>query len=346
MSASRAPQYEHAIAVLIGVPPAQFSIPYQHFNQPLPVIPVGVPSDLLERRPDIAAAERQVAQTNAADRRRARGVLSRPSRLTRPIGYESTALSKLFEAPNRFWSVGPELGADRCSTAASGAPRLLQARALRRCADRDLPPDGAERVSIGGGQPGRAAHPVAGARAAARAPRTAAKRTVKLSRGALPQRRRQLCERHHRPECLSHGARDRAAGAAAPIDRERESDQRSRRRLGPLPARAKRNARAKHPPGCGQGADQCPPTMPVPRLPIRPRMPTGEIKPDDFIKLNDDATDRRVKPDRLVKAPPHPICEHDRHDHRVLRFLYLCHGRGAGLSDAVFPEAGSVGRSG
>ncbi len=58
-------QYEHAIAVLIGVPPAKFSIPYEHFNQPLPAIPVGVPSDLLERRPDIAAAERQVAQSNA-----------------------------------------------------------------------------------------------------------------------------------------------------------------------------------------------------------------------------------------------------------------------------------------
>ena len=51
--------------MLIGVPPGKFSIPYEHFNQPLPIVPVGVPSDLLERRPDIAAAERQVAQTNA-----------------------------------------------------------------------------------------------------------------------------------------------------------------------------------------------------------------------------------------------------------------------------------------
>jgi outer membrane protein TolC len=58
-------QYEHAIAVLIGVSPATFSLPYKRFNQQLPAIPVGVPSDLLERRPDIASAERQVAGSNA-----------------------------------------------------------------------------------------------------------------------------------------------------------------------------------------------------------------------------------------------------------------------------------------
>jgi len=49
-------QYEHAIAVLIGVSPSEFSIPYRRLNQTLPAIPVGMPSDLLERRPDIAAA--------------------------------------------------------------------------------------------------------------------------------------------------------------------------------------------------------------------------------------------------------------------------------------------------
>jgi outer membrane protein TolC len=58
-------EFEHAIAVLIGLPPSQFSLPYQRFDQPLPPIPVGVPGDLIERRPDIAAAERQVEATNA-----------------------------------------------------------------------------------------------------------------------------------------------------------------------------------------------------------------------------------------------------------------------------------------
>jgi NodT family efflux transporter outer membrane factor (OMF) lipoprotein len=101
-------QYEHAIAVLIGVPPAKFSIAYQHFNQPLPVIPVGVPSDLLERRPDIAAAERQVAQSNAQIGV-ARAAFFPQLTLTGTFGYESTQLSQLFSAPNRFWSVGPSL---------------------------------------------------------------------------------------------------------------------------------------------------------------------------------------------------------------------------------------------
>jgi NodT family efflux transporter outer membrane factor (OMF) lipoprotein len=101
-------QYEHAIAVLIGVPPAKFSIPYQHFDQSLPVIPVGVPSDLLERRPDIATAERQVAQSNAQIGV-ARAAFFPQLTLTGSIGYESTRLSQLIEAPNRFWSVGPSL---------------------------------------------------------------------------------------------------------------------------------------------------------------------------------------------------------------------------------------------
>jgi NodT family efflux transporter outer membrane factor (OMF) lipoprotein len=101
-------QYEHAIAVLIGVAPAKFSIPYKHFSQQLPTIPVGVPSDLLERRPDIAAAERQVAESNAQIGV-ARAAYFPSLTLTGSAGYESTSLSSLFDFPNRFWSVGPSL---------------------------------------------------------------------------------------------------------------------------------------------------------------------------------------------------------------------------------------------
>lgn len=98
-------EYEHAIAVLIGVSPAEFSIPYKHFNQTLPTIPVGVPSDLLERRPDIAAAERQVAASNA-EIGVARAAYFPSLTLTGSAGYESTKVSQLFNVPNRFWSIG------------------------------------------------------------------------------------------------------------------------------------------------------------------------------------------------------------------------------------------------
>jgi NodT family efflux transporter outer membrane factor (OMF) lipoprotein len=121
-------QFEHAIAVLIGVPPSKFSIPYEHFNQPLPVIPVGVPSDLLERRPDIASAERQVAQTNAQIGV-ARAAFFPTLTLTGTIGYESTRLSQLFNAPNRFWSAGPSL-AQILFDGGERRAAVLQARAL------------------------------------------------------------------------------------------------------------------------------------------------------------------------------------------------------------------------
>jgi NodT family efflux transporter outer membrane factor (OMF) lipoprotein len=101
-------EYEHAIAVLIGVPPAKFSISYKNLNQALPTIPVGVPSDLLERRPDIAAAERQVAESNA-EIGVARAAYFPTLTLSAAGGYESTTVSTLFDVPNRFWSAGPSL---------------------------------------------------------------------------------------------------------------------------------------------------------------------------------------------------------------------------------------------
>jgi NodT family efflux transporter outer membrane factor (OMF) lipoprotein len=98
-------QYEHALAVLIGVSPAQFSLPFSPFNPAVPTVPVGLPSDLLERRPDIAASERQVAAANAGIGI-ARAAYFPNVTLSGSGGFESTGLSHLFDWPNRFWSLG------------------------------------------------------------------------------------------------------------------------------------------------------------------------------------------------------------------------------------------------
>ncbi len=97
--------YEHAIATLIGKPASGFSIPVKSLDTPLPAIPVGVPSELLQRRPDVAAAERAMAEANALI-----GVEEAayyPSlALTGSGGVESTVISGLFKAPALFWSIG------------------------------------------------------------------------------------------------------------------------------------------------------------------------------------------------------------------------------------------------
>jgi NodT family efflux transporter outer membrane factor (OMF) lipoprotein len=120
-------QYEHAIAVLVGVPPARFSLAEQTLVPRVPVIPLTVPSDLLERRPDVAGAERRVASANAGIGI-ARAAYFPSLTLSASAGYESLHLSNLLDWPNRFWSVGPALaqtvfdgGARRAETARARA---------------------------------------------------------------------------------------------------------------------------------------------------------------------------------------------------------------------------------
>ncbi|MGD0548408.1 MAG: efflux transporter outer membrane subunit, partial [Terracidiphilus sp.] len=101
-------QYEHAIAVLIGKPAPSFSIPAEAKTSAPPPIPVGLPSQLLERRPDIAAAERNMAAANAQI-----GVATAayyPAlTLSASGGMESSAIKNLLAWPSRFWSVGPSV---------------------------------------------------------------------------------------------------------------------------------------------------------------------------------------------------------------------------------------------
>jgi NodT family efflux transporter outer membrane factor (OMF) lipoprotein len=102
-------QFEHAIAILLGKPPAAFDLPPAPLDLQPPTIPVGVPSQLLERRPDIAAAERR---TNEANEQIgiARAAYFPTLTLGATAGFEGTSLLNWFTWPSRLWAVGPAVG--------------------------------------------------------------------------------------------------------------------------------------------------------------------------------------------------------------------------------------------
>ncbi len=104
-------QYEHAIAVLAGKAPSEVSISYSPIKITPPPVPVGLPSQLLERRPDIAAAERQMAEANEqiGIAKAAYYPLIGLTTSNAPFGLESTSFVHWLTWPSRFWSVGPGL---------------------------------------------------------------------------------------------------------------------------------------------------------------------------------------------------------------------------------------------
>jgi NodT family efflux transporter outer membrane factor (OMF) lipoprotein len=98
-------QYEHAVAILVGKPPAEFSLPPMPLTTPPPHIPLDVPSELLERRPDIAAAERRVAAANAQIGV-AKSAYYPQINLGASGGFESSSITTLLQGPNGLWSFG------------------------------------------------------------------------------------------------------------------------------------------------------------------------------------------------------------------------------------------------
>ncbi len=123
----RRAQLVHAIAVLVGKPPADFSLAVRPYRDAVPVIPVGLPSALLERRPDIAAAERRMAAANAKI-----GVVTAAwfpdITLSASAGYTGMTLDKALQAPMGFWAFGAGF-AETLFDAGRRADRITAAQA-------------------------------------------------------------------------------------------------------------------------------------------------------------------------------------------------------------------------
>ena len=142
-------QYEHAIAVLLGKIATDFSIPVKPMVYTPPAIPTGVPSQLVERRPDMAAAERTLAEANATIGI-GYGAFFPQVTISADGGFESATLKHLFDWPSRIWSIGPSASQvifDGGLYRAAAAPvcGYLQRRPGR------LPADRAHRIPAGGG---------------------------------------------------------------------------------------------------------------------------------------------------------------------------------------------------
>jgi NodT family efflux transporter outer membrane factor (OMF) lipoprotein len=123
-------QLEHAIAILMGQAPSTFTLPPAPLAATPPAIPVGVPSELLERRPDIAAAERRVAAANAQIGV-AVAAFYPTITLNASSGFESSSLAQWFTAASHFWSVGPGIS----QTVFDGGLRHAQTDAARAAYD-------------------------------------------------------------------------------------------------------------------------------------------------------------------------------------------------------------------
>ena len=120
-------QFEHAIAVLVGKAPADLTIPVADWNPAVPAVPVGMPSTLLQRRPDIAAAERRMKAANAQIGVNVAGYFPDIT-VSGQYGFTSTMLDQLLNAANNSWSIGASATETLFNAGATGA-KVRQARA-------------------------------------------------------------------------------------------------------------------------------------------------------------------------------------------------------------------------
>nr|WP_274609953.1 efflux transporter outer membrane subunit [Pseudomonas sp. TH41] len=127
-------QFEHALAVLVGVAPADFNLPSKSaYTFVLPKPPLTLPSTLLQRRPDVVAAERAAAAANARIGV-AEAAFFPTLDLTAEVGFRGTALGGLFSVPNRIWTLGPALA----ETLFDGGAREAAVQQARASYDQDV----------------------------------------------------------------------------------------------------------------------------------------------------------------------------------------------------------------
>ena len=194
-------QYEHAIAVLLGKVATDFSIPAKPMTYTPPAIPTGVPSQLVERRPDVAATERTLAEANATIGI-GYGAFFPQVTISAGGGFESSTLKHLFDWPSRFWSIGPSASQVIFDGGLYRA-ELHQYEAAYNADLANLSADLADRVPAGGRCAGRHAHLLA----ANPSPAGSGEVSAGVSRSGdatLQFRRRPLCRRGHR---ANHAAR-------------------------------------------------------------------------------------------------------------------------------------------
>jgi outer membrane protein, multidrug efflux system len=126
-------QYEHAIAVLVGQPASTFSVPVASLTATPPPVPLGVPSEVLERRPDIATQERSMAYENA-EVGLARTAFYPHITISGAGGWQSTSITSLLNAPSLFWS----LGADALEPLIQGGRNRANLAAARSAYDQSV----------------------------------------------------------------------------------------------------------------------------------------------------------------------------------------------------------------
>jgi NodT family efflux transporter outer membrane factor (OMF) lipoprotein len=126
-------QYEHAIAVLLGQAAPSVSVPVAPLQAPPPPVPLGVPSDMLERRPDVSTAERMMAYQNAQVGI-ARSAFYPHITLSGSGGWQSTDITSLLNAPSLFWS----LGADALEPILQGGRNRANLEAARAAYDQSV----------------------------------------------------------------------------------------------------------------------------------------------------------------------------------------------------------------